>query len=97
MIPKHMTEEKVKIIKIAKRLDISIFFLSEELIEIAELDISRRRIFAKEVHEVGCKAKIIDLIESKQNIDIRGYDITGDKALYQVDDDYYRQLIGEYK
>lgn len=80
---------------IAKKHDISMFLCTEKIIEIAELDDSKAIAFIRDIKNLSKDTKIIDLIQTNQNIDINGYDITGDKSKYLVDDDYYREITGD--
>lgn len=91
----YMTEFRVEATKIARKNKISMVFCSEKLIEITELDDSKARAFAKDIRRLNPSTKVTDLIKNNQHIDTRGYDITRDKALYLVDDDYYYKIIGE--
>lgn len=89
------TRFRIEAIKIAKKHDISMFFCNEKRIEIAETDESKARKFVNEIADLGQEVKIVDLRRFNQHIDSKGYNIIGDKARYLVDDDYYRELIGE--
>ena len=86
---------RIEFIKIAKRMEISMPFITNDLIEVNEADRRKFNKFAREINKISPKTKILDLIRSNEHICVRGYDITGDKSVYLTDDNYYRKLIGE--
>ena len=86
---------KIEFIKIAKRMEVSMPFITEKEIEVNESDRRKFNKFAEEIRRISPNTKILDLIRSNEHICVRGYDITGDKSLYLTDDNHYRKLIGE--
>lgn len=94
MIPTNLTEIKINFYKIAKKHEISMSLCTEEEIEVIEKDKSKFNEFAREIKKINNGTKIVDLVGGNEHICIRGYDSTGGKSLYLVDDDYYNKLIG---
>lgn len=82
---------------IAKKHDISMFLCTEKVIEIAELDDYKALQFIRAIERLNPKTRVTDLIKNKQHIDVNGYNITGDKSRYLIDDDYYNEIIGKGK
>lgn len=95
MIPTNLTKLNIEFYKIAKKMEISMTYSTEKLIEVNETDRRKFNEFAAEIKKISPNTKILDLIRSKENVCVRGYDITGDKSVYLTDDNYYRKLIGE--
>lgn len=95
MIPTNLTEIKKEFYRIAKKHEINMSRATEKEIEVLEEDINKVRMFREDIHAISKDTKIIDLIYSNQYTDTKGNDIRGSKALYLVDNNYYRRLVGE--
>lgn len=95
MIPSNLTEKLIRFYKIAKKHEISMTRSTERYIEVNEQDINKFNAFAKKITDFSPDTQILDLIRSNEYTDIRNHSIEGDKALYLIDDDYYKKLIGE--
>lgn len=94
METQHMNEFRISATKIAKKLNISMTRASEDLIEFAERDIDKIKEFRKAIFVLNTRTKVVELISTKQHIDINGYDMSNNKALYLTNDDYYYELVG---
>lgn len=94
MIPTNLTEIKIQFIKIAKKQNISMTRTNERIIEFVEKDKLKAIEFVKTIKNISPSTKVIELIATDQVTDTRGNDISNDKALYLVDDNYYKKLIG---
>lgn len=95
MIPTNLTETKREFYRIAKRHNISMSKSTEKEIEVLEEDKRKIKLFRDDIRSISENTRVIDLIYTGQYTDTKGNDIRGSKALYLVDEDYYRQLVGE--
>lgn len=86
---------KIQFYRIAKRLKISMTRSTKEIIEFHEVDKEKAREFIKAIKEISSNTKVTELIANKQNLDINKFDLRDSKALYLIDDDYYRELLGQ--
>lgn len=95
MLSKEEKEFRLAALKIAKEQEISMIMNTKELIEFNELDRDKIKEFSESIMKISETTKLIELVSSRQRKDTKGNDITGHKALYLTDDDYYKELIGE--
>ena len=88
---------RVAAVKIAKAQQISMTMNTKKLVEFNEENKQKVILFSNSIKALSPGTKVIELIRSNQNMDVRGYDIKRDKALYLQDDEYYKHLVGEVK
>lgn len=95
MIPTNLTELEKNFYRISKKHDVGMSFCKEKRIEIAELDNKKAAAFIEDIKKISKETQVVDLIKSKQNIDVKGNKMPDGKPLYLVDEKYYRMLLGE--
>lgn len=87
------SEFRIKATIVAKELDINMSFCTEESIEVIEKDKEKLFKFVQRIKKLNKRTRIVDLIASNQYTDTKGNDIRNSKALYLIDDDYYKQIV----
>lgn len=92
---KRSTEFQKEVIRIAKRLDVSVVMNTDKEIEFIEKDRDKVHKFINAIRGMNESVKLSELYSIGMHKDTKGYDASEDKSLYQVDDDYYRRLVEE--
>ena len=92
---KKSTEFQKEVIRIAKRLDVSVIMSTDKEVEFMEKDRDKVHQFIDAIRAISKNVKLNELYSTGMHKDTKGYDASEDKSLYQVDDDYYKRLVGE--
>ena len=83
------------LISVGMIVDVSVIMSTEKEVEFMEKDRDKVHKFIDAIRAINKTVKLNELYSTGMHKDTKGYDASEDKSLYQVDDDYYKRLVGE--
>lgn len=93
----NYSDFQIEVIKISKKFNMHITLSNEGTVEFVSNDEEKKRAFAEEIHRLNPKTKLVDIISSGLDRDVRGNLLDRCTNLHLVDDDYYNWITEKGK
>lgn len=84
-----------KIYRASKEMNMRIVYANRDRVDFVSTDKDKIRAFAEKIHAIDPNTKLVDIIGSRQDKDVKGNTLEGCTSAHLVDDGYYNWLIGD--